>query len=264
MSTRTSGPASTVTAPRPESTPAAQHDRRRRVRGVLFVLGLLPLSLALLLVLKVAIMFHLNSRGRDDYGAEHYNAAAAAFENTLLGNALESWVAPYDLGTARYRQGEFAAARDQLEDALALAPAAQECRVRINLALADEALGDAAVADGDVLAARADWAAGQAVLAQGGCTTEGDDASDRPTGAPLGERLAAVAVDERLEDKLARSQEPDQADQAAPPPASATQTLEERNAQAERLRQRSEQRREDRQHEDSSDPTSAEPPHYEW
>jgi tetratricopeptide (TPR) repeat protein len=288
MSARTRGPAPTLAAPRQDFTPRPQHDRRRRVRRALFVLGLLPLSLALLLVLKVAIMLHLNSRGRDDYGAGRYTGAAAAFESTLFVNVLESWVAPYDLGTARYRQGEFASARAQLEDALALAPAAEECRVRINLALADEALGDAAVADGDVSTARADWAAGHAVLTQGGCLVEGDDASDSSSGTGAGDPaktspdtdgeasagsgpgtllaqlMAAVAVDHRLTDKLATSHDPDPADPATTPPDSATQSLEERNDRAEQLRRRAEQKHDDRQHPDSSHPTSGAPPHYEW
>ena len=158
-------------------------------------------------------MLHLNSDGRDAYEAGDFTSAAAAFESTLTGNVLERWVAPYDLGTAEYRQDDFGAARRHLEEALALAPAEEECRVRINLALADEALGDAAVADGDVTSARDHWATGRAVLAEGGCTgrrrRHAHQSLRPPVAGSSGQVLTAIAVDSRLADKLGRSQEPD-------------------------------------------------------
>ncbi len=291
MSARTGEQVDTAVAPTPPDVVAPSHGGRRRARRVLFVLGLLPLSLTLVLVLKVAVMLQLNSDGRDSYEDGEFASADAAFERTLAGNVLERWVAPYDLGTAEYREDDFGAARGHLEEALALAPAEAECRVRINLALAEEALGDAAVADGDVTGARDHWAAGRAVLAEGGCTStsgatgsaevdpsgspsETDDpsAAGSPAAGAPGRVLTAVAVDSRLADKLSGAQEPDENNPPTEPSGLATQSVEERNEQAERIRQRNEQKHQDEADETppppsappsgSSDPPP--PPHYDW
>ncbi len=240
-----------VLAPEARATRAGPpRDRRRRLRRVLFLLGLVPLFLSLLLVLKVATMLHFNSSARDAYGQERFTGAAAAFSTTLLGNVLEPWVAPYDLGTTRYRQGAYAGARDQLEDALALVPPGEECRVRTNLALAEEALGDAALADGDVTGARTEWTAARAVLEAGGCAETAPEARDR------------------LVQKLTASPSSDAAHKAQPPPEAAD-SVEERNQRAEQRRRNEEQRREDRAAtpnpppQDPDDP-DAPTPQYEW
>lgn len=243
----------TVEARPTRAAPApGRPDPRRRLRRVLFRLGVAPLVLALLLVVKVATMLSLSDSGRDDYAGGHYADAAGAFDSLLPGNVIEPWVAPYDLGTTRFQQGDYAAARQQLADALPLAPPEQECRVRTNLALADEALGDAALADGDVTAARTRWSSARGVLAAAGCT---DEAAS-----------AAVRVDGRLAGKLTGAQV-DPAE--APAPEGAETTLEERNARAEQRHRREEQRRQDLEdlEEQATDPPPGEPgepPDYEW
>lgn len=284
------------TAPHPTDPTPPPREQRSRRRRILFLIGLLPLGLALLLVLKVATMLYLNSTGRDDYAGNRLAAAAGAFETTLLGNVLESWVAPYDLGTTHYRQGDFDQARERLEEALALAPPPEQCRVRINLALADEALGDAALADGEVATARSRWRLARDVLAAGGCTqagqatgTEGGteagteagtdptelpgsdgadldpdaEAGTRPSGTRSGDSTGmdrlrtAIAVDGRLRTKLAQAEHPDP--DATPAPKGAAQSVAERNQRAEELRRRQEQRRQDKQDQETPPPPTSPP-----
>ena len=213
--------------------------RLRARRRLLFALGLVPALAALLLVLKVATMLQLNASGREHFAGGRYADAASVFDTTLLANVLEGWVAPYDLGTARFQQEDYLRAREALREALRLAPAAEECRVRTNLSLTEEALGDAAVADGDVAGARTSWVAAQQALADGGC-------------AP------PPSLGRRLEEKVA-SAAPSPAAPAEPPSSDAT-SLDERNAEAERRRERQQQRREDRQ----DPPRDSAQPEYAW
>ena len=84
-------------------------------------------------------------------------------------NLMERWVAPYDAGIARYRLTDFAGAVDSFQDALATVPTEHACEVRINLALSQESVGDAAMAGGEAATAGDAWRAGVATLARGGC-----------------------------------------------------------------------------------------------
>lgn len=68
--------------------------------------------------------------------------AAAAFANFL-----EPHKAPFAAGDALVLRGDYPGARAAFETALAGAPPEDECRVRVNLALSIERLGDAAAAN---------------------------------------------------------------------------------------------------------------------
>jgi hypothetical protein len=221
------------------------------------VLGLVPLLLSLALTLKVGTMLQLNHAGRHDLAAGHYADAADSFDATRFANAFEPWVATYDAGTALYLKGEFAEARDRLRRSLADVPAQQECRVRINLALTDEAMGDAAVADGDVAAARTAWEEGRAVLAANDCTS--------PTGD---QGRTAATIDTRLAGKVAATPGDTEESTVPPPDPTTAQSLERRNERAAQVRQREEERRErrrvQRDHHHPDQAPDIEEPVYQW
>lgn len=191
------------------------------------VLGLLPLLAALLPSAKVAVMVQQNHAGRAALSDDRFDEAARAFGFTGLVNVFEPWVAPYDRGTTDYLRGEYDDARRLLEDALTDVPPAEQCRVRINLALTHEALGDAARADGDLEQARAGWAQGRDVLAAGGCAEPAQDDAD------------ATSVDRRLTKKLADTEEVRPEEEKPPPPPEDDQeadSLDERNQRGETVR----------------------------
>lgn len=114
-------------------------------RGVwrrrLLLAGVLPALAAAALTLEVAVVLHHDAEGRGalEAGAPARAAEAYAANRTL--NVLEPWVTPYDEATARFRAGDPAGAVRDYTEALPLAPAAQECRVRTDLALAHGAAG---------------------------------------------------------------------------------------------------------------------------
>lgn len=173
---------------------------RRRLRRVLLLAGLLPTLLLAAYALKVTLMLQANASGRDAFDRGDYDAAAADFAGTRRLNWFESWVAAFDAGTADHARERYDDAIASYEAALEDVPRREECTVRINLALAHEAVGDAAVASGATDDALASFQAGIDVLAAGTCPTD--------SGRGAGQSADAAAVDKRLREKLAQSQPP--------------------------------------------------------
>ncbi len=241
-------------------------DTRRRTRRWLLLAGL-PLALvALALQWKVAAMVGHDRDGRADYAAGSYADAQDAFASNQSLNVLQAWISPYDDGTARYRLADFAGAVRLLEDALGAAPSEHECRVRINLALAHEAVGDEAAAGEDPGTALAHWQDGVDVLEAGGCLVVRDKSGSGIGSASLAQAEDARAVHERLGDKLLPDRDP-AADDAAS--RARAKLLEERNEQAERDRRKVEQKKEDQADQAQPPPAGPAPdegdrPTYHW
>lgn len=224
-----------------------------RHRRPLLLAGLLPAVLALLFAAKVALMLAHDGGGRDRFEDGDHVAAAGEFAANQWLNVLEPWIAHFDEGAARHAAGDLDAAVDAYREALAAVPEAEECLVRINLALAYEALGDAAVRKQAPDAAVGHWTAAIAVLTDGGCTEEdrvapdpeerrdaredrGEDeaAEERVDDRTLAERAAdARATDRRLRDKLRERAPEEQREEQDPQ----EEQLEQNNEQAEEERQ---------------------------
>lgn len=188
---------------------------RRRRRLLLW--SALPVLLALLLAVKLlsAAWFAGQASGAFARGDAPAAASAAAFLG--VANFLEPHKAPFAAGDARALSGDYAGARTAFEAALAAAPAADECRVRTNLALSIERLGDAAADAGNGTAGPDSSDDGLRLLeealavvraAPAGCfdsdsADSADDATaadDADTGAE--ERLQTAG--QRLEEKIER------------------------------------------------------------
>lgn len=187
---------------------------RRRLRRVLLLAGLLPTLVLVAYTLKVALMLQANASGRDAFDRGDHDAAAADFADTRRLNWFEPWVAAFDAGTAEHARERYDDAISAYETALEDVPHRDECTVRINLALAHEAVGDAALEAGAPEDARASFEAGIEVLAAGRCPTDAGRGEDQSADA--------AAVDKRLRDKLAQSQPPPEQPQQQPeePPQS--------------------------------------------
>ena len=167
-------------------------------RRTLYLAGLLPLLLVLLFSAKVALMLNHDGHGRGSFDDTRYDDAAAQFSDNRSLNVFESWVAAFDEGAARFANGDdegaVAAYRAALEDV----PAEDECTVRINLALAEEAIGDAKIKMPDRDAALEAWQAGVKALEDGDCPTHAGRGADQTADAK--------AVDERLKQKIDQEQ----------------------------------------------------------
>lgn len=113
----------------------------RRLRKLLLIS--LPVWLvAALFCVKLVSMTVENRAGMAAYDSGDHGTARTHFSRLGTGNVAEPWIAHYNRGTANHRLRLYPAARSDFEKALEVAPGAQQCKVRINLALTLEALGD--------------------------------------------------------------------------------------------------------------------------
>lgn len=181
---------------------------RGRRRLTLMVAGVLPALLVLAFAVKVALMLQGNAAGRDAFDRGDYDGAASEFFGTRSLNWIEPWVAPFDEGASHHAEGLYDDAIAAYEVALEDVPSEEECTVRINLALAHEAVGDERQAAQDNEGATESWQAGVEVLAAGDCPTDagrGQEQSDD-----------AADVDERLRQKVEQGEQ--QQEPQDPPP----------------------------------------------
>lgn len=163
-------------------------------RRVLYLVGLLPLLVALAFTVKVVAMRHHDDAGSAAWRSGDGVTALEAYDANRSVNLLQPWLAPFDAGDAAFLLGDYPRARGLFTSALGSVPHRQECTVRINLALADEAIGDAASEAGRRDDATDAWRAGISVLDEGDC----------PQHAGLGQKQShdAATVRSRLEKKL--------------------------------------------------------------
>ena len=209
-------------------------DPRTRRRTLLYLVGAVPSLLALLLALRIGLLLQQDGQGQEAYDAGAFAEARQAFAGNGVLVPVERWVAPFNEGDARFRLGDHAGAAESFEVALPLAPPERDCAVRLNLALALEALGDTALEEGDRGDAETSW--------QRGLDSLGD--------CPLAESDAWVEETTRAETRLVEKlgdQPPLPPEPPDPPPADEEterkeRELEQQNERAREERRRSEQR----------------------
>lgn len=223
-------------------------DQRRRTRRVLYLVGLLPSILLLLLSARIALLLRHESAGLDAYEAARFASARDDFGVNRVLNPVQPWVAPFNEGDARYLLEDFEGAVSAFETALDRAPEDRECVVRVNLALAHEGVGDDALEDGDRQPAEDAWEAGLQAL--DGCPRPADETDE--SGPPEDEatRVTAVRVEARLLRKLGVAPPVDPQRREEPPPAD-----EELREKQRKLEERNRQSHEDRvEHRNDFDP----------
>lgn len=190
------------------------------MRNRLFIIGILPIIVALLFITKVGLMLNAQADGDSAYDEEKFAAAGEKFEGNTSLNFLESWIAPYNHGTALYRNADPEGAIKKFKTALADVPEKKECMVRVNIALSHEVIGDGVAETGREVAVES-WQAGRDVLAEGDCPDNHENSR---------------VVDERLKEKIEQKQdeqepeeEPDEKDKEEQ--EKKKKELEERNQQ---------------------------------
>lgn len=199
-------------------------------RRVLYLAGLLPLLVALAFTFKVMTMRHHDGDGSSAWHAGNGAKALEEYSANQSVNLLQPWLAPFDSGDAAFRLGDYPRARGLFTDALGSVPHKQECTVRINLALTDEAIGDAASKAGRPDDATDAWQDGVTALDQGDC----------PTHAGLGKKQSqdAAAVRARLEQKLNPPPQPPQQQQPQQnPPKGGGQSQKQQQQQKRQQKQ---------------------------
>jgi len=198
-------PADSRTAALLDPPPTNPRAARRRL---LYLIGLVPLLVALAFTVKVTTMRHHDGAGLGAWKSGNGAKALEQYSANKSLNLLQPWLAPFDAGDAAFLLGDYPRARKLFFAALDSVPHKQECTVRINLALTDEAIGDAASEAGSLDDAKDAWQAGIDAL----------DGGDCPQHAGLGERQSqdATRVRQRLEQKLKQPPQQQQQSQQDP------------------------------------------------
>ena len=210
---------STVTTPTPSPPPgreAGLPDRLdvprtppRRVLRRRLLLASAPLVLLILLV--AARLMSLNAV--HDQTLAGYQAGDKA--RTLAWGERQGWVnvverfrAPFAIGDAHVLSGHFGLARPWFEEAFELVPKGgiDECKVRVNLGLTYEALGDEARARERTDEWRQFYEKGLAV------TRERPPLCDAPEGGETGEQL------DQAEQRMEEKNQPPRGEEEAPAP----------------------------------------------
>lgn len=117
---------------------------RLQRRRMLLLWSAIPVLLALLLAAKLLSAAWFSGQAGSGFARGDTAAVESAAVVLGVGNFLEPHKAPFAAGDALALRGDYAGARTAFEASLADAPPADECRVRANLALSIERLGDAA------------------------------------------------------------------------------------------------------------------------
>jgi tetratricopeptide (TPR) repeat protein len=174
-------------------------------RNQLFRLGILPALVVLLLALDVGLQVKANHDGRRSYDNRAYADAERAFLHAAGVDLPESWVRPFNAGTAAYQDGQYAAAAAHFESALPDAPDDRQCAVRVNLALTHEALGELLRKQGRPKQSLEELRAGRTALDGGGCTDGDGQSVDRRLAAKIqaadrspGDKNAQLTPEEKL------------------------------------------------------------------
>lgn len=195
--------------PREAATPAAATQRKLQRRRML-LLSAAPGLLAVALAVKLLGAGYLGGQAEEAFTRGNQSGVASAAAGMGIANVVERHKAPFAAGDALTLEGDYAGARTLFEAALADAPQADECKVRVNLVLSIEKLADksAESADTGTEAARL-YGEGLAVVqaAPPGCFTT-ESREDSANGADgEGDRLRAA--EERLKAKADQLGSPD-------------------------------------------------------
>lgn len=170
-----------------------EHLRRRRRRLILGSAPVVALLVLLALRLLSLNVVHDQTRAAYDAGDRQATLRSAARQGWL--NVVESFRAPFATGDAHLLGGHFDLARPWFEQAFELVPKGgiDECKVRVNLGLTYEALGDAAKARERTLEWKQFYDKGIAI------TKDRPPLCDAPEGSDTGRQLQQA--EQRMEQK---------------------------------------------------------------
>lgn len=220
--------------------PPAQDPARRRRRKLALISAPAMLATA---VVALKLLSLPVSAGQAATSWEGGNADGTVRAGQAMGvlNMVERWKSPFATGDGHVLRGDYEAARAEFATALELVPADESCKVRVNLVLSLEKLGEAREKAGDPASAMEFFAQGSETVAQAprDCFTpnspnNGDGEGDalRDAAKRLQEKAAGAGNDG--EDGQEGGGEPGA--EAPAPPAGKMEQLKESGQQAQRER----------------------------
>lgn len=205
--------------------------KRLRRRRKLLIWSVVPVLLVILTAAKIFSLGILADTAADGFDRGDSAAVASAASRLAFANIFEPHKAFFAAGDALVLEQDYAGARGRFEEALAAAPASDDCRIRVNLVLTIEALGDSALESGDNSEAARLFADGLALIKQAPpeCFPESPSAQGSE-----GEKLNRA--DARLKQKSGQSsqQQPEQGDDGEGQPEPSD---EARQSQLQKLEQ---------------------------
>ncbi|WP_461165095.1 hypothetical protein [Arthrobacter sp. R4-81] len=224
----------------------ADGTKRLSRRRKLLLWSAVPVLLVMLVTAKIFSLGALGNAAADGFDRGDSAAVASAASGLAIANIFEPHKALFAAGDALVLEQDYAGARGKFSEALAAAPASDACRIRVNLVLAIEALGDTALEAGDSIEAARLYAEGLAVIKEAPpeCFPESSSAQGSE-----GEKLNRAGA--RLKEKSGQGsqQQPEQGDgdDAQPEPSdgarqSQLQKLEQRGKTAQQERNTGRQR----------------------
>jgi hypothetical protein len=159
-------------------------------------------------------------------------------------NFVEPWKAHFALGDGHVLGGNFAAARNEFAEALELRPGPEECKVRLNLVLTLEHLGDAQAKAGDTPSALDFYRQGTQVVtaAPRGCFApqgEGNKSGEGENLKAAGGRLAEKQSKSDMAKDGSRDGKGRQPADGQAPPQGKLDQLEHRSGDAQQERSQS-------------------------
>ena len=178
------------------------------------------------------------------YGVGDADGTVRAGQTLGVLNMVVRYKAHFALGDGYVLRGDFDAARTEFSRALERVPAGESCKVRVNLALSLEKLGDWRDKAGDPASAAEFFAQGGAIIAEAprDCFSVNSVNSENNKD---GEGQALKDAKEGLAQKEQDGKGDGEDQPAEEPPASKLEQLEKSGQQAQKERSKSEKLRED-------------------
>ncbi|ALV45584.1 hypothetical protein MB46_08855 [Arthrobacter alpinus] len=224
-------------------------DRRLRRRRRLVLTSAPVVLVALVVAVKLLTLPISAGQATTAYAAGQADGTVRAGQAMGVLNLVERYKAHFALGDGHVLHGDFDAARTEFARALDLVPQGESCKVRVNLVLSMEKLGDAKEKAGDPASAADLFDQGEAIIAQAprDCFTPNSENNQDGEGQALND--AKERLTQKQEGgKADADQEPADSGSSSPaeePPASKLEQLQKSGQQAQKERSKSEKLQED-------------------
>lgn len=231
-----------ASVPQQNVDPGAPRPRLRRQRKLL--LASAPVALVAVVVAVKLLSLPISAgQAQDAFDGGQGERTLKAGQAMGVLNMVERWKAHFAQGDGHVLRGDFLAAQEQFVAALDLVPANESCKVRVNLVLTLEKLGEAKDKAGDPASARALYAQGSDVIAQAprDCFTPNSESNKDGEGDALKEARDRLAQKQAAGTGDGKEQPQDGSDAPAdePPPAGKLEQLEKNGQQARKERSKS-------------------------
>ncbi|MGA7203023.1 MAG: hypothetical protein WBX27_00165 [Specibacter sp.] len=227
------------------ATPLTPLQRKRRRMLLWSAPVVLP---ALVLACKLLSLPLFAGQAATAFAADNGAGTIRSAQGMGAMNLVEPWKAHFARGDGHALAGDYAGAKADFATSLTLVSGPEACKVRVNLVLSLEKLGDAAEKAGDAASAVALFKEGAGVVAQAppGCFAPQGDGNSAGEGDALkqaAKRLAGKAQQPVQAKDPGKGADGEKAADTPAPPESKTEELQNRNSDAAKKRADAEKQR---------------------